>query len=108
VDLYDVAAWTAPAALVVAVVALVWRRWVLPLILGLGALVLGGVVGRAAWEWIADPPHGFDFGSELEGFDWVIGYAAVGSLVGALAGVWISARRTGRRSGPDERGTLSP
>ena len=90
----------APAALLVAIVALVWRRWVLPLLLGIGALLVGGVIGRVAWEWFADPPPGIDFGSELEGFDWVIGFATVGSPVGSLAGVWVSTRRrTDRRSG---------
>jgi hypothetical protein len=52
------------------------------------------VVGRFAWEWFADRPPGFDFGSEFEGYDWVIGFASVAALVGALLGVWLSARRS--------------
>ena len=70
------------------------RRWALPLVFGLAALPLGAVVGRFAWEWFADPPPGFEFGSEFEGFDWVIGFASVAALLGALLGVWLSARRS--------------
>jgi hypothetical protein len=84
----------APLALLIAVVALVWRRWVLPLVLGLVALLLGAVLGRFAWEWFADRPPGFAFGSEFEGFDWVIGLASMAALFGALLGVWLSARRS--------------
>jgi hypothetical protein len=94
VELFEYALWAAPAALLVALVALLWRRWALPLLLGLAALLVGGVMGRIAWEWFADRPPGFDFGSEFEGFDWVIGFAAVGSLVGAITGLWLSARRS--------------
>ena len=92
-ELFDYSLWGAPLALVIAVVALVWRRWVLPLLFGLVALPLGAAVGRFALEWFADRPPGFDFGSEFEGFDWVIGFASMAALLGALLGVWLSARR---------------
>jgi hypothetical protein len=92
-ELFDYSLWGAPLALLIAVVALVWRRWVLPLLFRLVALPLGAVLGRLAWERFADRPPGFDFGSELEGFDWVIGFASMAALLGALLGVWLSARR---------------
>ena len=93
-ELFDYSLWGAPLALLIAVVALVWGRWVPPLIFGLVALPLGAVAGRFAWEWFADRPPGFDFGSEFEGFDWVIGFASMAALFGALVGVWVSARRS--------------
>jgi hypothetical protein len=96
-ELFDISLWGAPLALVLAVVVLVWRRWVLPFLLGIVALPLGGLVGRLAWEWFADRGPGFDFGSEFEGFDWVMGFASVGSLVGVVVGVFTSARRHARR-----------
>ena len=89
---FDYSLWGAPLALVVAVVALVWRRWVLPLVIGLMALPLGAVVGRFTWEWFADRPPEMDF--EFEGLDWVIGFASVTGLVDVLLGVWLSARRS--------------
>jgi hypothetical protein len=63
------------------------------MLLGVAGVSLGALVGRVAWEWFADPPLGFDFGSEFEGYDWVIGFASVGGLIGALTGVWLSMRR---------------
>lgn len=66
----------------------------MPLLLGLVAVPLGAVVGRFAWEWFADPSPGTGFGSELEGYDWVIGFASAATL-GALTGMWWSARRLG-------------
>jgi hypothetical protein len=95
VELIDYSLWAAPLALIIALVALVWRRWVLPLLLGLVAVPLGAVVGRFAWEWFADHPPGTEFGSELEGYDWVIGFASVATLIGVLTGMWWSARRQG-------------
>jgi len=53
---------------------------VLPLVMGLVALPLGAVVGRFTWDWFADRPPGIDFGSEFEGYDWVIGFASVAAL----------------------------
>jgi hypothetical protein len=96
-ELFDHSLWGAPLALVIAGVALVWRRWVLPLVIGLVALPLGAVVGRFTWEWFADRPPGFDFGSEFEGYDWVVGFASAAALVGALLGLWLSARRSSLR-----------
>lgn len=96
-ELFGLSLWAAPIALVIAVVALLWRRWVLPFVLGLVALPIGGVIGRYAWEWLAERPPGLEFGSEFEGLDWVIGFASVGALVGALAGLGMSALRRGRR-----------
>ena len=93
-ELFDYSLWGAPLALLIALAALVWRRWVLPLIFGLFALPVGAVAGRFAWEWFADRPPGFGFGSEFEGFDWVIGFASMAALFGALLGVWLSARRS--------------
>jgi hypothetical protein len=98
VELYDYSLWAAPVGLVIGTVVLFWRRRVLPLLLGLAAVPLGGVVGRVAWEWFANPPSGVDFGSEFEGFDWVVGFASVGGLVGTVAGIWLSARRSRRNS----------
>ena len=98
VELFDYSLWAAPVGLAIATVELIWHRRLLPLVLCLAGVPLGGLVGRVAWEWFADPPPGFDFGSEFEGYDWVIGFASIGGLIGALAGVWLSARRHGRDS----------
>ena len=97
-ELYDYSLWAAPAGLVIGTVELIWHRRVLPLLLGVAAVPLGGLVGRVAWEWFANPPSGFDFGSEFEGFDWVAGFASVGGLVGTVAGTWLSARGNRRKS----------
>ena len=92
-ELYDYSLWAAPVGLAIATVELIWHRRLLPLLLGVAGVPLGALLGRVAWEWLADPPLGFDFGSEFEGYDWVIGFASVGGLIGALAGVWLSMRR---------------
>ena len=97
-ELFDYSLWAAPVGLAIGTIELMWYRRVLPLLLGLAGVPLGGVVGRVAWEWFANPPPGFDFGSEFEGYDWVIGFASVGGLVGTVAGVWLSTRRH-RRNG---------
>jgi hypothetical protein len=39
---------------------------------------------------------GFDFGSEFEGYDWVIGFASVGVLVGAVLGSALAVKRARR------------
>ena len=96
----DFLMWAAPVGLVLAIIELVWHRRVFPLLLGLGGVLLGGFVGRVAWEWFADPPIGFEFGSEFEGYDWVMVYASVGVLVGVLVGIAISARRERRSALP--------
>jgi hypothetical protein len=96
-ELFDISLWGAPLALVLALVVLAWRRWVLPFLLGIIALPLGGLAGRLAWEWFADRAPGFEFGSEFEGYDWVIGFASVGSLMGVIVGVFMSAHRHAKR-----------
>jgi hypothetical protein len=68
------------------------------LLLGLAGFPLGSLVGRMAWEWFAVRPRGFDFGSEFEGYSWVIGFASVGCLIGTLVGTWLSTRRRRRDS----------
>lgn len=95
-ELFDYSLWAAPVGLAIATVELISHRRVLPLLLGLAGVPLGGIIGRVAWEWFADPPPGFDFGSEFEGFDWVIGFASIGGLIGVLVGVWLSLRRQRR------------
>ena len=98
VEPFDYSLWAAPLGLAIAAVELIRHRRVLPLLLGLAGLPLGGLVGRVAWEWFAVPPPGFDFGSEFEGYDWVMGFASVGCLIGTLAGSWLSTRRRRRDS----------
>lgn len=90
----------APLALVVAVLVLVLRRWVAPLVGGIAGLPVGGVAGRYAWEWFANRPPWLDFGSDFQGYDWVIGFASVGALGGALAGLAFSVRRRSRLGYP--------
>ena len=95
-ELSEYSIWAAPLALALAVAALLARRWVLPLVLGLAGLPVGGVIGRYAWEW-SSHPRWQEFGSDFLGYDWVVGFAAVGSLVGALVGLGVSAWRHRRR-----------
>jgi hypothetical protein len=96
VELFDLSLWAVPMGIALAVVALVWWRWVLPLFGAVVGVPIGGVVGRYAWEWFADRPPWLDFGSEFEGLDWVIGFASVGGLVGALTGLGVSVWRRSR------------
>jgi hypothetical protein len=64
-------------------------------------VILGGLAGRLSYGLFANPPEGFDFGSEFEGYDGVIGFASLGALAGALVGTWVSAhRRQGRARNP--------
>jgi hypothetical protein len=98
VELFDVSLLATPAAAVVAVVASVWTRHLAPIGLTILGLVLGGLVGRLSWGVFANPPEGFGFGSEFEGYDWVIGFSSVGALVGAVVGTWIAARRMRART----------
>jgi hypothetical protein len=44
-------------------------------------------------EWFANKAVGIDFGSEFEGYDWVIGIASVGVLFGAVLGSGLAAMR---------------
>jgi hypothetical protein len=91
-ELFDVSLLAAPAGAIVAVVASAWTRHLAPLGLAILGLVFGGLVGRVSWGMLANPPRGFGFGSEFEGYDWVIGFASVGALVGAVVGTWIATR----------------
>lgn len=95
-ELFDLSLWAVPMGIALAVVALVWWRWVLPLFGAVVGVPIGGVVGPYAWEWFADRPPWLDFGSEFEGLDWVIGFASVGGLVGALTGLGVSVWRRSR------------
>jgi hypothetical protein len=95
-ELFDISLLAAPAGLVVAIVASVWKRHLAPIGLTVLGLAVGGIVGRLSYGLFANPPEGFSFGSEFEGYDWVIGFASVGALNGALVGTWVAARhRTG-------------
>ena len=58
--------------------------------------VVEDVVGRVAFEVLADPA--IEFGSNLEGYDWILGFASVGLLVGGVIGSLVSARRRRDRS----------
>jgi hypothetical protein len=93
----DFLVWAGAAGLVLSIIELVWHRRVLPLLLGLAGMPLGGVAGRVAFEWFADEEFGSGF---LTGYDWVMVYASMGVLVGALVGIVISARRERRAALP--------
>ena len=96
-ELFNVTLLAALAGVLLAVVAAVRFRsgWsVLAAVLG---GLMGGFLGRWAWEWFAPKSEGFDFGSEFEGYDWVIGFASVGVLVGAVLGSALAAKRGRRR-----------
>jgi hypothetical protein len=97
VEFFDVSLLAAPLGMVVALVASVWTRHLAPIGLTVLGLILGGLVGRISYGLFANVPEGFDFGSEFEGLDWVIGFASVGALVGGVIGTWIAARRRRRR-----------
>jgi hypothetical protein len=92
-ELFDVSLLAAPIGLVLAIIAAVWTRRLMPIGLLVVGMVIGASIGRLAWEWFANPNVGVEFGSEFEGYDWVMGFAAVGSLVGALLGTWIAGHR---------------
>ena len=97
-ELFDVSLWAAPVGLAFAIGASIVSRTGWPLVgAGLGGL-LGGVVGRVAWGWFAEKVVGFDLGSEFEGYDWVVGFASVGVLFGALLGATFAVRRRNRRA----------
>jgi hypothetical protein len=93
-ELFDYSLWGAPLALGIALVALVWRRWMLPLVFGSSRChwVPSSAGSRGNGSRTGHP--GLDFGSEFEGSDWVIGFASVAALFGALLVVWLSARRS--------------
>jgi hypothetical protein len=93
VELFEYSLLAAPAGVVLAIVAAIRFRSGWPLLMApLGGLI-GGLLGRVAWEWFATKQVGFDFGSEFEGYDWVIGFASVGVLVGAVLGSALAAKR---------------
>lgn len=95
-ELFEVSLVGAPAGVVVAVVAAVWFRSGWPLLMAPLGGVIGGFLGRVAWEWFATKVVGFDFGSEFEGYDWVMGFASVGVLAGAVLGSALAAWRARR------------
>ena len=98
VELFDASLLAAPAGAVVAVVASVWTRHLAPIGVTILGMISGGLVGRLSWELFANPPEGFGFGSEFEGYDWVIGFGSVGALVGAVVGTCIATRRMRART----------
>jgi hypothetical protein len=98
VELFDVSLLAAPIGVVVAIAASVWARSLAPIGLLLVGALAGGLVAPLAWDRFAHPNVGVEFGSEFEGYDWVIGFAAVGALIGALLGTWIAGRRRRRSS----------
>jgi hypothetical protein len=96
VDLYDFSLDAAPAGIVIAIVVAIRFRSGWPLLMAPVGGLIGGFVGRVAWEWFATKAVGFDFGSEFEGYDWVIGFAFVGVLVGAMLGSALAVKRARR------------
>ena len=96
VELFDVSLLAAPAGVVLAIVAALSFRSGWSLLTALFGGLIGGFLGRLAWELFANKAVGFDFGSEFEGFDWVAGFASVGVLVGAVSGSAIAAYRRRR------------
>jgi hypothetical protein len=96
VDLYDFSLDAAPAGILIAIVVAIRFRSGWPLLMAPVGGLIGGFVGRVAWEWFATKAVGFDFGSEFEGYDWVIGFAFVGVLVGAMLGSALAVKRARR------------
>ena len=95
-DLYDVSLYAAPAGVVVAIVVAIKFRSGWPFLFAPVGGVIGGFLGRVAWEWFATKAIGFDFGSEFEGYDWVLGFASVGVLVAAMLGSALAVKRARR------------
>jgi hypothetical protein len=93
VELFEFSLLAAPAGVVLAIVAAVRFRSGWSILAALLGGPIGWLIGRVAWEWFATKSEGFDFGSEFEGYDWVIGFASVGVLVGALLGSALAAKR---------------
>lgn len=88
---YDYGIGAGALGIVVAVIASVRYRGVWPIVGATLGTVVGGVVGRVAFEVSADPA--IEFGSNLEGYDWILGFASVGLLVGGIIGALVSAGR---------------
>jgi len=101
VDLYDFSLDAAPAGIVIAIVVAIRFRSGWPLLMAPVGGLIGGFLGRVAWEWFATKAVGFDFGSEFEGYDWVIGFACVGVLVGAMLGSALAVKRARRAPAND-------
>jgi hypothetical protein len=96
VELFAYSLLAAPTGVVLAIVAAVRFRSGWSLLAAFLGGPMGGFLGRWAWEWFAPKSVGFDFGSEFEGYDWVIGFASVGVLVGAVLGSALAAMRARR------------
>ena len=92
-ELFDYGVVAGPLGAVVAVVASVWLRSGWPIVGAILGIVLGGVVGRVGFALLAEPRPGIDWGSNLEGFDWLTGFACVGLLVGGIIGSLVAAAR---------------
>jgi hypothetical protein len=96
VDLSDLSLDAAPAGVVVAIAVAIQVPKRLAAPHGSPGGLIGGLLGRPAWELFATKAVGFDFGSEFEGYDWVIGFASVGVLVGAVLGSALAVKRARR------------
>jgi hypothetical protein len=92
-ELFEFSLLAAPTGVVLAIVAAVRFRSGWSLLAAVLGGPMGGFLGRWAWEWFAPKSVGFDFGSEFEGYDWVIGFTSVGVLVGAVLGSALAAKR---------------
>jgi hypothetical protein len=96
VELFEFSLLAAPVGVLLAIVEAVKFRSGLSLLTALLGGVIGGLLGRLAWEWFATKAVGVDFGSEFEGYDWVLGSASVGLLIAAVLGSALAARRQRR------------
>ena len=70
-------------------------KWLAAPVTLLGGWSAGSSVAWA-WEWFAAKQVGFEFGSEFEGYDWVLGFASVGVLVEAVLGSALAAKWAAR------------
>jgi hypothetical protein len=102
VELFDYSLVAAPVGIVLAIAVAIRFRSGWSILAAVVALPIGGLVGRFSWEWFADKPPFVEFGSDFEGYDWVIGFACVGVLLGAILGSWFAAHRSGRLRGTAE------
>jgi len=88
-ELYDYGIWAGALGILVAVITPVWFRSLWPIVGAILGTIVGGVVGRIAFELLADPA--IEFGSNLEGYDWILGFASDGLLIGGIIGALVSA-----------------
>jgi hypothetical protein len=93
VELFEFSLMATPVGVLLAIVAAVRFRSGWSLFAALLGGLIGGLLGRSAWEWFATKAVGVDFGSEFEGYDWVAGSASVGLLIGAVLGSALATRR---------------